>query len=352
MSSNLVRVKDAAARLALHPLTIYSLLKRGELRCDAHRAERAPYGIGARSLRCRAYSDGVEGVSALRTLVKRALPLVEPCSRHASRSERLRCTAAEVRMSAALYDEAKAIILADLPHFFPDGEERSGEWWWRRRPDDHTPSCHAAGDGGACKDFGDDSFRGSVLDCYAELNGLNAKEAAKRIAPDAKQHEKQRPYTSRSKEKAKPVLPVPTEALAQLNCYIKSEWAVEHYGEPVLGSKYRDAEGRVLFCVARYEKAGKKSIRPYYFGEDGKWHEGQAMDSDRPLLHLPEILACILPVLVVEGERCGSVEVPGFIVTTWAAAVVPWTRRTGARSRTAKWWCGPTSTPLASRPRQ
>ena len=226
-------------------------------------------------------------------------------------------------MPSSLFDAAKARILGDIERYFPDGERRTDRadgWWWRRRPDDKTPSCHVVGDGPEVKDFGDDSFRGSVLDCYAEMRGVSALDAAKEIAPEADtpSDKSARPRASRSKEKVKPVLPVPDEALATLRQYVKSEWAIEHYGEAVLGSRYCDAQGRVLFCIARYEKQGKKNIRPYYFGEDGKWHEGQAMDNDRPLLHLPEILACTLPVLVVEGERCAEVAVPGYVVTTWA----------------------------------
>ena len=215
---------------------------------------------------------------------------------------------------AGLFDAAKSRILSDLEHYFPDGESRNGEWWWRRRQDDKTPSCHAVGDTAACKDFGDDSFRGSVLDAYAEARGMSAKDAAKEIVPDAAE----RPRASRTKEKSAPVLPVPLEAVKALTPYVRSEWAVEHYGECVLGATYKDAEGRVLFCVARYEKAGKKEIRPYYYGENGKWNEGQALTSDRPVLHLPELLACALPVLVVEGEKCAAVTVPGHIVVTWA----------------------------------
>lgn len=220
-------------------------------------------------------------------------------------------------MAQPLFDAAKSRILSDLERYFPDGESRNGEWWWRRRDGDKTPSCHAVGDTAAVKDFGDDSFRGSVLDCYAELHGMSAKDAAKEIAPEAAKET--RPRASRSKEKVAPVLPVPTEALSTLRQYVKSEWAIDKYGECTLGSRYENAEGRTLFCVARYERAGKKEIRPYYYGEDGKWHEGQSMEHDRPILHLPEMLAePSLPVLVVEGEKCAQVEVPGYVVVTWA----------------------------------
>ena len=81
-------------------------------------------------------------------------------------------------MAQPLFDAAKSRIMSDLEHYFPDGERRAGEWWWRRRDGDKTPSCHAL-ETGACKDFGDDGFRGSVLDCYAEMHGSSALDAAK-----------------------------------------------------------------------------------------------------------------------------------------------------------------------------
>ena len=220
-------------------------------------------------------------------------------------------------MPYSLFNEAKRLIAADPERYFPGGERRGADYFFSRRTDDKTPSCHIL-ETGAAKDFGDDGFRGSGVDVYAEIHSMSARDAAEEIVRLGGGSIPERSRPSRKKEKVKPVVPAPPEALETLRAYVRSEWATEHYGEAVLGSKYMDAEGRVLFCIARYERAGKKTIRPYYYGEDGKWHEGQALPSGRPVLHLPEIVASALPVLVVEGEKCAEVKVPGYVVTTWA----------------------------------
>lgn len=114
-------------------------------------------------------------------------------------------------------------------------------------------------------------------------------------------------------------VPIPEDALKQLNHEIYSPWSAKNLGEAVLGSVYRDAESCARFCVVRFRGELGKTIRPYFFGEDGKFHEGQAMPDSRPFLRLPEVLAAPdARVVVVEGEACAEVEIPGYIVVTWA----------------------------------
>ena len=216
----------------------------------------------------------------------------------------------------SIFTDAKRIIIANPSHYFPDGETRNGEWWFRRRADDHTPSCHIL-PGGACKDFGDSSFRGSCLDVYAESKGMSAEEAAKEIIGEGGVVPAEKPKTEKYK-KPKPVIPIPPEALRKLNGTTKSDYAKKKHGKPAGGWKYHTAEGEVCFCVVRYERPGKKEIIPYYYGEDSKFHEGQALKAGRPLYQLHELIKSDLPVLVVEGERCADIKVPGYILATWA----------------------------------
>ena len=222
----------------------------------------------------------------------------------------------------SIFDEVRRVISRGLiEQLVPGGEWRGEGDYWPMNPlrADNRPGSFHITENGLWKDFADDTG-GDLIDLVCRMRGCPKRDAAEEIirlgggsVPAG------RPRASKHKEKAAPVLPVPAEALAQLRSYVQSEWAVEHYGEVTRGDKYADADGRVLFCVARYEKAGKKSIRPYYWGADGKWHEGQALDLDRPVLRLSEIIeASALPVLVVEGEKCAAVKVPGYVVTTWA----------------------------------
>ena len=231
-------------------------------------------------------------------------------------------------MSSRLFDEARRLISrAVIEALLPDGQWRSdGDYWVRSplRADSNIGSFHITAEG-LWKDFATDEG-GDLIQLIQKMRGCSNVEAAEEIirlgGGSPPERRSDRPAPARNREKVKPVVPVPAEALAKLNAYIRSEYAIQHYGEAVLGSKYCNAEGRVMFAVCRYERAGAhkhKTIRPYYWGEDGKWHEGQAMDHDRPLLHLPELLATpSAPVLVVEGERCAEVKVPGYLLVTWA----------------------------------
>ncbi len=114
------------------------------------------------------------------------------------------------------------------------------------------------------------------------------------------------------------VMPVPESAFDGLNQNIKSPWTIQHYGERRYGAKYRDAAGAVLFCGVTFERDGAFSDHFYYYAEDGYWHEGIPLDDGRPLYRLPEVLASTLTVLVVMGGRAAAVEVPGYLVTTFA----------------------------------
>jgi len=217
------------------------------------------------------------------------------------------------------YDSVKRILADNLRSYFPDGEDRGGEWWWRRRAEDSTPSCHLVPGTYSVKDFGDDSFRGSVLDCYCEREGLDIKEAAKKVNP---QHDTS---SHKTKAKPKPVYPVPTGKEKLLNKLTKSEWAMKNRGMAVMGSKYTDEKGRLIFVIIRYEKcpSGKsKDIRPYYFGEDGNWHEGDPKKNSLPLLNLKELAdRPDAPVLLVEGEKCQAIAakaLPDYVCMSWA----------------------------------
>ena len=85
---------------------------------------------------------------------------------------------------------------------------------------------------------------------------------------------------------------------------------------------YRQADGRVLFHICRYESANaKKSVIPWHLVEDGSWQPGQPLEAGRPVFRLPELLESNLPVLIVEGEKCATVSTPPdfpFFISTWS----------------------------------
>jgi putative DNA primase/helicase len=135
------------------------------------------------------------------------------------------------------------------------------------------------------------------------------------------QDDKEEPKTKKvKKEKVPAVIPIPKDQLSGLKPVTLQSWAVEHFGKPVRAWVYRNQDGGAVFAVVRHEKPdGAKDVVPWYFGTDGKWHSGQALDHGRPLFNLDQIVKAdkSTPILVVEGEKCASVDVKGYLVTTW-----------------------------------
>jgi len=80
---------------------------------------------------------------------------------------------------------------------------------------------------------------------------------------------------------------------------------------------YRKEDGSTWCAVARFNEIdGGKKIIPYHY--DGKkWKTGNPLKANRFLFNADKFKGNNLPALVVEGEKCASVEVEGFILTTW-----------------------------------
>jgi Domain of unknown function (DUF6371) len=96
------------------------------------------------------------------------------------------------------------------------------------------------------------------------------------------------------------------------------------YGKPSRVWTYRDAGGRVLFHIARFDPPGeRKQILPRCWGNrNGKlgWYWRHPA-TPRPLYGLDQLAARPGdPVLVVEGEKTADAAaelLPGFVVITW-----------------------------------
>jgi len=79
----------------------------------------------------------------------------------------------------------------------------------------------------------------------------------------------------------------------------------DRMGDPVDSWCYRDAEGRPLYYVARYETPDGKSIRPWTW--DGRQWVQRAYPPPRPLYGLDRLARMPgAPVLIVEGEKCAE----------------------------------------------
>jgi len=217
----------------------------------------------------------------------------------------------------------------------PGAYWQDGEYWTLNplRPDDSRVGSFSVNERGLWSDFAGsgDSEKGDLIDLIARRDGIKKKEAAEYIVKRCGGIVEERgagnpsPSTAKSRERKKPapVLPVPSERLRDLNKTVKRDWYTERYGNPVRGWKYHNASGAVLFCIVRYQKqSGDKSVIPFYYAEDGKWHQGNPYKHERPLYNLPALSEhAERPVLIVEGEKAADAaqEALGerYVVTTW-----------------------------------
>lgn len=204
--------------------------------------------------------------------------------------------------------------LADAPGSYWQGDE-----YWTLcpfRPDSSVGS-FSIDENGRWYDFATGEG-GGLVDLVMRVRGCDKQSAlgwlkSRGVLPEAKGSSP----PNFSKKRPRPVTPQ-DGALLSLNRWIKSSDTLkERYGKPVRGWTYKDETGRVLFAVVRFERDEEKSVIPFYYGEDGHWHQGLPYER-RPLFNLHLLKNTPhLPVLVVEGEKCASVEAPGYVVTTW-----------------------------------
>jgi putative DNA primase/helicase len=222
----------------------------------------------------------------------------------------------------SVFDQAKKAITSGLIEaMFPGGEWRTdGDYWVCSplRADNKIGSFHISADG-LWKDFSTDEG-GSFIDLVAASMRCKPSEAAEEIVkrsggiPEGKAGK-----SEGKKKKPAPIIPIPDSAKESLNVEIKGDYAKRTHGTVAAGWRYHTADGGWAFAVVRYNKPdGSKDVIPYYWGTDSRWHEGQAYANGRPLYNLPA-LAKADRILVVEGEKCASVEVPGWTLTTWSA---------------------------------
>jgi putative DNA primase/helicase len=114
------------------------------------------------------------------------------------------------------------------------------------------------------------------------------------------------------------------------------------HGTPSATWAYRDAEGRPLFVVARFDPPDGKEVMPLTFGtlRGRRGWQWKAPPTPSPLYGLPDLAARpAAPVLVVEGEKTADAAAllfPEHVAVTWqggsnAAGRADWTPLAGRR---------------------
>lgn len=223
-----------------------------------------------------------------------------------------------------------------VPQWLPDGKRVQGEWVAcnPRRADNNPGSFSINLRTGRWKDFADKGVSGKdLISLYAFLfhgdgQGAAARELAESYGIRMDAEARQRAAENvRQIEEAKPklILPVPDDATRPTFKHFE-------HGEPSAVWTYRDAKGRVLLYVCRFDPPGaRKQVVPRSWcdhpGKGPRWTwKGITGKDKRPLYGLDKLAAAPdADVLMVEGEKAtdAAQELVGdaCVVVTWLGGV-------------------------------
>jgi putative DNA primase/helicase len=216
-------------------------------------------------------------------------------------------------MSEDIFSQARRVISKNLIEYLIPNGTWKGDNYEISSPFriDKNPSLHMTSDGlWIDRSTGD---KGDLIDFISRRDSLTKKESAEKIiemSGNQIPEKKDKPQKS-----YKPVIPFSNENLKLLNGHIKSKYITEKYGTVSDGWTYRNQDGNPWICVVRFEHNGKKETVPFHFCDDGKFHAGNPVKNKRILFNT-EKLNKDLPVLIVEGEKCASIKVDGYVLVT------------------------------------
>jgi len=205
------------------------------------------------------------------------------------------------RIATVALDRSEDVVR----HWLPDGKPQGREWVAinPRRADKTIGSFSVNLDTGAWADFASNDKGGDLVGLVAYLDDCRQTEAAKRLAEFiglrdvAAAPSAQRP--SKPDPDAGPIVPIPAHT---------SSPPAAHplHGSPSATWTYRDAEGRAMFHLLRFDPpTGRKQICPLTWWSNGwRW---KALPAPRPLYNLDKLAANPGAVaLVCEGEKAAD----------------------------------------------
>lgn len=227
-------------------------------------------------------------------------------------------------IAATLLNRAREL----LPAWFPAGVMRGNEFMVGDLGGSPGKSLKINVRTGKWSDFAGDAKGGDLLSLFAAMHGLKQGEAAERLVKDGLAvYQTKAKFTPDQRERR--VSPPPPDAPAP-------DFLHRKMGVPSATWAYRDAGGKVLFHIARYDPPGEaKQILPYSWSPtEGGWI-CKAWKAPRPLYGL-DLLAAqpTKSVMVVEGEKAADAarRMVGnpYVVVTWpggakAADMADWT---------------------------
>lgn len=192
--------------------------------------------------------------------------------------------------------------------------------------DDSTESMHVYEDHVHC--FGC-QWNGDIYDVCGLFTGIIGKAEQYReiekffgdghVRPIKKTTEKQT-----VKKKLPSVMPIPEEEGKSLYNFITGDFFRNKWGRVRKAYKYKNLKNEWQFVTVRFEKEKDdgsivKNVLPFYYIGRHKWRSGQPPELDNRFLPygIERTIGNDLPVLIVEGEKCGNCEVPGYAVVSW-----------------------------------
>lgn len=234
-----------------------------------------------------------------------------------------------------VFEAARSKIGVSLIHSFFNSEgsySRTGEYYILSplRGDTNVGSFHINEDTGQYYDHATEES-GDFIDLVSKAKGINLKEAAETIISESggifinpdnnkKKQSKKQPLTP-------PQIPIPDtpEIKESLKSRVRDSWCLKNWGKATRISKYYNKDGEWVFLVCRFEmqqkvqgKKRKKNDILFYLGIDNKWWTKWHDDlKPFPPYGIEKIKDNDLPILIVEGEKCAQVEVPGYNVISW-----------------------------------
>lgn len=223
-----------------------------------------------------------------------------------------------------LFAEARRCISRSvIEALVPGGEWRGdGDYWVRSplRADSSIGSFHITSEG-LYKDFATDEG-GDLIDLVCAMRGCSKVDAAEEIIRlgGGSVPEHHAPAKAK-KPKPEAIIPIPEDGCDAITALACSDWARKVYGEPTKGWRYHTEAGGLAFVVMRYEHcpdgSAKQHTQFYWSAEGAKNGIPPQYRHGRPIYRLHELVKTDLPILIVEGEKCADVEVPGWFSTTW-----------------------------------
>jgi putative DNA primase/helicase len=219
------------------------------------------------------------------------------------------------------FDRARDVMRRDgrriVQNLFPGGEWRRGEYWTLNPArNDTKPGSFSISESGLYNDFADGS-KGDILDLLVATKRISKTAAAKIIIETGGSAPSVTPSPGKEKKEKPPALfPQPPEAIKTIEKYTSSKWFKENQGTVSRVWEYKNIDGKPQYYIVRCEHSTGKKVIPLYYASDKKAYMGNPVKIPRPLFNCHKIKSSD-KILIVEGERCAEINVPGYTLITW-----------------------------------